>query len=362
MGKDLLDDRFGRFWELPLELARRGHEVQGITLSYRAKKQWFSGPVSTPDACLRWHNVNLLHYGVPTIHGYLRHARRILTEFQPEIIWACSDAFHAILGVKIARQSDAKCVIDLYDNFDSYPATKIPGVLSLFKRAIAVADGITCISNDLVGYLQHHYRIYAPILILENAIRADLFYPMERDHCRAQFGLPLSAKIIGMAGALHRSRGVVTLYRGFDMLKAENPALHLAVAGPRTLTKKIPSCERAHDLGVLPLERVPAFLNALDVAVICNRDSMFGRYNFPQKAREIIACQIPLVAARTGVMGELLRDYPECLFAPDDPTNLACAVRTQLKNRRRVAGTVPSWADLAVELENFFQSTLHHQK
>ena len=30
MGKDLLDDRFGRFWEVPLELARRGHEVQGI--------------------------------------------------------------------------------------------------------------------------------------------------------------------------------------------------------------------------------------------------------------------------------------------------------------------------------------------
>jgi teichuronic acid biosynthesis glycosyltransferase TuaC len=29
MGKDLLDDRFGRFRELPLELARLGHEVIG---------------------------------------------------------------------------------------------------------------------------------------------------------------------------------------------------------------------------------------------------------------------------------------------------------------------------------------------
>ena len=28
MGKDLLEDRFGRFWELPLELAQLGHDVQ----------------------------------------------------------------------------------------------------------------------------------------------------------------------------------------------------------------------------------------------------------------------------------------------------------------------------------------------
>ena len=32
MGKDLLDDRFGRFWELPLELARLRHEATGIRL------------------------------------------------------------------------------------------------------------------------------------------------------------------------------------------------------------------------------------------------------------------------------------------------------------------------------------------
>ena len=37
MGKDLLDDRFGRFWELPLELTRLGHEVQGISFSYRTR-------------------------------------------------------------------------------------------------------------------------------------------------------------------------------------------------------------------------------------------------------------------------------------------------------------------------------------
>ena len=39
MGKDLLDDRFGRFRELPLALARLGHEIQGISLSYRRRAE-----------------------------------------------------------------------------------------------------------------------------------------------------------------------------------------------------------------------------------------------------------------------------------------------------------------------------------
>ena len=39
MGKDLLDDRFGRFRELPLELARLGHQVHGLCLSYRARNE-----------------------------------------------------------------------------------------------------------------------------------------------------------------------------------------------------------------------------------------------------------------------------------------------------------------------------------
>ena len=39
MGKDLLDDRFGRFRELPLELARLGHQVRGLCLSYRPRNE-----------------------------------------------------------------------------------------------------------------------------------------------------------------------------------------------------------------------------------------------------------------------------------------------------------------------------------
>jgi teichuronic acid biosynthesis glycosyltransferase TuaC len=355
MGKDLIDDRFGRFWELPLELARRGHEVHGITLSYRARQTgFFSDPVDAAGGNLTWHSVNLLERGVPAVRSYLRHGRQISIDFKPEIVWACSDAFHAILGRKVAGQSGAKCVVDLYDNFESYPATRVPGVLPLFKRALRTAAGITCVSSQLSAYVHDQYRCSAPVQVLENAIRADLFYPRDRQASRRQLNLPQTGRLIGTAGALNQSRGIDALYRGFEILAAQEKDLHLVLAGPRRRGDAIPHADRVHDLGNLALETVPLFLSALDVAVVSNRDSSFGRFNFPQKAREIIACGVPLVAAGVGSMKNLLSEYPELCFVPDDPQDLAQAVRRQLAKSIVVESKTPTWANMAVKLESFF--------
>ncbi len=362
MAKDLLDDRFGRFWELPLELARRGHQVQGIALSYRSRPQGsFTLETTAPNGNVTWHAMNLLDRGWPALRRYFRQARKLSTVYRPEIFWACSDAYHAIFGSKLANHFGSNCVIDLYDNFESYSATKIPGVLPLFRRAITSAAGVTCVSSQLAAHIGEDYRSRGPILVLENAIRANLFYPRDPIACRKQLGLPTDGKFIGTAGALHPNRGIDTLYRGFEILASEDDRLHLVVAGPRAKGHRLPTGTRIHDLGTLPLEAVPVFFNALDVAVVCNRDSLFGRFNFPQKAREIIACGAPLVAADVGAMKEFLRDSPQCLFTPDDAASLARAISAQLVKPTRIDTKVPSWSDLAAQLETFFLEILSNR-
>ncbi len=360
MGKDLLDDRFGRFWELPAELSRLGHEVQGIALSYRTKPEGAWAPsISSSTGSVTWHSLNLFNTPWPGLKRYLRFVQKRGGAFDPEVIWACSDALHAILGYKLAKNGTARLVIDLYDNFESYTATRIPGILPLFKRAVRAADGVTCVSSQLANYIAAQYRCPAPVLLLENAIRADLFRPIKQRSCRTHLGLPEDRKIIGMAGALNKSRGISTLYRGFEILAGEDSRVDLAIAGPRPLKNNIPSGTRVHDLGILPLETVPVLLNALDVAAVCNRNSPFGRYNYPQKAREILACGVPIVAAEVGTMKELLRNHPECLYQPGDPRSLARAVRSQLANPTRIEWSVPAWSEMAVRLGTFFQQLLH---
>lgn len=359
MGKDLLDDRFGRFWELPWELARLGHEVKGIALSYRRRPEAHLGtPLGISIGKLTWHSFNLCETCLPAPQRYFRFARHILSDFQPDVVWACSDAYHAILGHRLTRPSTSRLIIDLYDNFESYPATWFPGVLPLFRRAVRAAQGLTLVSAPLAGFVRERYRSSAPQLILENAVRADLFRPMERMVCRKQLALPLHAKIIGTAGALLPSRGIQTLFRAFQLLTADHDDLHLAFCGPRPPRAKLPKGDRVHDLGTLPLDNVPYFLNALDVAIVCNRESAFGRYNFPQKTREIMACAVPLVAAAVGSAKDALRETPECLFKPDDARSLAQAVHAQLLNPIPPRTKVPSWSDIALRLQSFFMNEL----
>jgi len=189
-------------------------------------------------------------------------------------------------------------------------------------------------------------------------VRKDLFYSRNRDACRQQLGLPKNAKIIGTAGALHGSRGTETLFRAFERSAVEYDDLRLVLAGPRKRGLAIPQSPRIHDFNIIPHEEVPTFIGALDVAVVCYRQSAQGEFSFPQKAYEIMACGVPFVAAAVGTMNELLAKYPACLYEPENPKSLAESILRQLKERVIVDGEVPSWADSAQRLENFFAEVI----
>jgi len=161
--------------------------------------------------------------------------------------------------------------------------------------------------------------------------------------------------LIGVAGALDSSRDIDTLFSAFATLAEEMPNLHLALAGARSSKQIIPRGPKIHDFQSLPHERVPLFLNALDLAVVSYRPSAQGKYSFPQKAYEIIACGVPLVAAAVGSMNELLRDYPNCLYEPEDAISLARAIRLQLEEKTAAQIIAPSWADSAAQLSRFFE-------
>jgi teichuronic acid biosynthesis glycosyltransferase TuaC len=357
MGKDLIDDHFGRFRELPLDLARLGHEVRGLAFSYRFRPEGtFVDSAGSADANVAWDSVSLLNGYLPQFRKYSQHAVKLSQEFCPDLIWACSDAYHAIFGRWLAKRTGSRCVIDLYDNFEAFRASKVPGVLPLFRRAMRNADGVSCFSTRMANYVIHTYGRNKPTTVIESGIRSDLFYPQDRSACRQHLGLPMDAKIVGTAGAIDRSRGIETLFRAYEKLAAEQHNLHLAIAGPRQAGLPVPGGPRVHDLGNLPHESVPFFVNAMDVSVICYRHSPQGEVSFPQKAYEVLACRVPPVAAAVGSMNELFADHADCLYGPESTDSLAHAIRRQLNLKTVIETPVPSWASSANQLSYFFQS------
>jgi teichuronic acid biosynthesis glycosyltransferase TuaC len=340
-GKDLLDDRFGRLRELPLGLAIRGHAVRGLCLSYKKKREG-----KTLDGSVLWESLNA---GPLKIPGLLRFMMRaFFLASHADVIWACSDSFYGIIGYWLSRRYDISLVFDLYDNFEYFLAGRASGIRQLYRSVLRKCDAVTCVSKPLARLVRSYGR-QGPLYVLENGVRKDLFKPLDKQVCRKELNLPRSVPLIGTAGAIFKNRGILILFEAYKRLKPKYQDLHLALAGPRDI--EISRLPGIIDLGILPLEKVPLLLNALDVAVICNRENDFGRYCFPQKAREIMACHIPLVAARVGSMEELFRDHPTWLYDPENVVSLAEALDRRLNEQDASYGDIPDWSDLALELE-----------
>jgi len=350
---DLIDDRFGRLRELPLALAAAGHDVAGICLSYRPRNEGRNDDV-VKNAQVIWHTLDfkrLLPWGSMS---YWQTIDAIGRDFHPDLIWACSDALHAILGVRIAKRMGVSLVIDLYDNFESFSATRIPGMTSMFRRALRCADGITCVSRPLARYARETSSCKCPIQVIENAVPEGVFYPMNRANSRRALDLPQDGIFIGTAGAISRSRGIELLFKAFEILAQEQPNVHLVLAGPCDKGLRMPQHPRLHYLGMLPANRVPVFLSTLNISIICNRESAFGKYCFPQKFHESVACGVPVVAAGTGSMLELLKDAPELIFKPESVDSLVNVLRGQIVKPLVLPVEVPTWTALGNQLADFF--------
>ena len=354
MNRDLLDDHFGRFRELPMALARRGHEVRGLCLSY---DQRGNGQVADEDqhseVSVIWDSVDL---GASRIGGLVRFAklgRQIAHSFEPDVIWAGSDGLYGPLGELIAARGMGAFVFDVYDDFDGFASMRIPGARALYHRACRNADGVTSFSDAMTSHIVDDVGRTGPTVTLVNGTDTRLFRPMDKSQCRSILGLPGLGRFIGVAGSLSGRDGLATLLSAFETLAGADPDVHLVVAGPRGGETRIPTHDRIHDLGMVPYEQMPVVLNSLDVGVVLPREGRAGTLGFPYRAYEMLACMVPIVAVDVGAMPGLLADTRDSLFQAQDVDDLVRAVRARLDDGRVPKAPVPDWDEVAESLEQF---------
>lgn len=353
-GKDLLDDRYGRLYEIPACLADRGHELTGVALSYRRRAR--QAQQNGSNSAVSWHAINAFPGGLLRYGALLD---RRLANRKPDVIWASSDILHIILAARLSRAHGVPFVADLYDNYESFGMARVPRAKAMFHSACRQATGITVVSETLKDAVAAVVRPEQSVTVIGNGVVPDLFFPRPKSDSRAELKLPLTAKLIGSAGSITSGRGVADLFTAFERLAAENDDVWLVHAGPIDRATSRYSHPRIVNLGILPLAQVPTLLSALDVAVICNRDSAFGRYCFPMKFYEVVACHTPLVAAAVGDVARLLTEHPQCRYTPGDSGDLAAKIKAHLCTGGFVLPLhAPSWRDRAETLEDVLQHCL----
>ncbi|WP_417067887.1 glycosyltransferase family 4 protein [Niveibacterium terrae] len=354
-GRDLLSDRYGRMFEIPAQLSALGHQVAGVALSYRSRGKVL--PDATGGSVL-WRSIDLFPGG---LWRYPRQLRQTVAQFRPDVIWASSDVLHALAGLAVKRVLGVPVVIDLYDNYESFGLSQIPGAVGLLRAACRNADGLTLVGANLLGYAERNYRLPPglPRLVLGNAVDDSLFRPIPKLLARERLGVDSEATLIGTAGALSVSRGFPVVLEAYGVLAQSMPSVQLLLAGPRDRQLDGLDHPGVRYLGILEPERVPFFWSALDVAIVPNIDTPFGRYCYPQKLQEVLACETPFVASAVGEVRLLLSAFPEFLATAGSVSAMVQRLAGQLDKRCVLPRSfVSSWRGRALELEAFLSEVV----
>jgi glycosyltransferase involved in cell wall biosynthesis len=361
MGKDVILDRYARLYEIPYQLARAGHVVRGFCLSYQGHPagQW-SHTVDSATGTLDWESRSLNGLKLPDLLAYPMRVLQQLHHFKPDVLIGASDIPHAALTRWLAKRLGIPYAIDLYDNFEGFGQAKIPGMVSALRKATRHAVLVTTTSDLLKELVEREYHAEGLVLSMPSTIDRAVFHSKDRASCRQTLHLPKDALLVGTAGGLHQDKGVGVLYEAWPRIAAKYPGARLVLAGP--IDKKFPPPQRDDViyLGSLPHAQTADLFNALDVGVIYLRDTVFGRYCFPQKAYEMMACHLPIVAADVGVMSSLLDDA-SCLYIADDTEGLAKAVISNIKNPCIAKRDIHGWEYIVRDMEKNLLIALEKQ-
>jgi glycosyltransferase involved in cell wall biosynthesis len=356
MGKDLLCDRFGRFYEFPRMLAIHGHQVRGICLKY--SDDGIAPPAERQQLDnVEWQSFQLGWNRPAAFLGHYQRLKKIAAEFTPDIVVGASDAMHVMLASSLSSRVDVPLAIDLYDDFESYRATRLPGIRMGLKRGILHASAISTVSSNLADKVTSEYWTAGVVRTISNAVCPEIFHPADKNFARQRLGLPESGLLIGTAGDLSVERGIKTLIQAFEKLSSKKNHLCLVLAG--RLDKRVSiQTSGVRYLGELPHSDIGHLFNALDVGVIANRRNQFAEFCFPQKFYEMVACRLPMIAANVGVMRRMLAGCESCLYEPDSVDSLAHAIEKQLEQPKILEMSVPTWRDRGRDFQQLLTEAL----
>lgn len=350
MGKDVIIDRYARLYEIPFQLARLGHDVHGFCLSYQGNDEGQWEHDATPGK-LHWDSKSVGRFFLSGLARYPTNLLQQLRDFAPDVVIGASDIPHVALAGWLAKRLGVPYATDLYDNFEGFGQARIPGMVSALRRAVRGAALVTTTSEPLKALVAGGYHARGDVIAMPSTVDKSVFRPRDRMACRRALGLPENARLVGTAGGLHRDKGVDALYAAWPLIAARCPDAQLVLAGPFDPKFPPPTGARVHYLGQLPHSRTAELFNALDTGVIYLRDTPFGRYCFPQKAYEMLACGLPIASAKVGVMPQLLASASSGLYRADDADDLARAVCGLLEHPETADVPIEDWAHIVGVME-----------
>jgi glycosyltransferase involved in cell wall biosynthesis len=337
--RDLITRPYGRFHHLPVGLAALGHDVRVQLCGYRH----LTSEVIERDGII-WSSHDFLTLGFSRLLGAVESEIRA---FQPDWIIGCSDAWAGWLAHRMAHATDCKLAIDAYDNYEAYLPANLP-LHWLWRRALRAADLVIAAGPQLAEKLGRSRRTPSDVHIIPMCADPN-FFPIDRGECRRQLGLPQDLPLFGYSGGWTKSRGSDLVLDAFVAVRKQLPESRMVLTGkpPQHAT----SAAGVINLGYIDDASMPLVANAVDLSCIVLADTAFGRYSYPAKLCEAMACGVPVVASATAAASWMLNGDVRFLAPVGDAAGHAHRMLTNCSLRAPEYRLPPSWDTSALRLE-----------
>lgn len=194
--KDLVADKFGRNFELPVMLAENGHKVLVVALDYRGRKMQLMSVGQVQF-------VSLPLFSLATLKGLIGVYQQIRS-FSPTHIIGSGDSHIGYLAYRLAKNFGVFSVFDVYDHYLSFGSNRLPLMKRMFHQALRKSDLILSASRNL-NTLALEFNQNA--IVLENGVDVDRFKPLDKNACRQKLGLAETHKLVGYFGSMEPMRG-----------------------------------------------------------------------------------------------------------------------------------------------------------
>jgi len=265
---------------------------------------------------------------------------------RPDLIYA-REMFSPLL-VLLARCSG--CPLFLEINGDSFADHRRRGASALRRRWVEAiqsfnftrAAKVFAVTEGLRRTLiERHGLPGEKVVALPNGADTDLFFPRAAAECRKILSLPARGPVVGFVGTFYEYQGLDILIQAAPAVLKKFPDALFLLAGDgveraawEDLAGRAGLKSRFLFTGQVPYEKVPLYLNAMDVAVAPFRS--FRGETSPLKIFDAWACAKAVVASDIPALASLKTGEEKWVAVPpDDPAALAAALNALLSDPDR---------------------------
>jgi glycosyltransferase involved in cell wall biosynthesis len=356
------------------ELLQLGHQVYLFAPAY-------PGHQDTDEDIYRFPSLTLPtnpRYPLATPYSPQR-LKQLLGKFAPDVIHS-----HSLFGMgrhaaKTARNLGIPLVFTYHTLLEAY-AHYIPLPLP-FTRWLArwrsrsfsnaadyvIAPGVAAYDTLL------SYGVKTPIKIIPTGVDLSLAKENYSSPIRRRWDIPEGAPVVAFAGRIAKEKNLELLLNAFSLTIQKLPDAHLLLIGGgpwadhiQALTREMNLSSQVHLSGFLPRQEVYQALNHVQVFVFPSLTDTQGIV-----VLEAMACGLPVVAAKSGAVAEILRNGEEGLVVEPNPEAFAEALlallqdpagRNKMGEQARHQAEEFSSANCARKVVELYQEALANRK